>query len=76
MNFQGTVWRHVITELRYFSGASPPRGQLQPARADAALLLRGDGRQPLHPRVRVLGQLVQGLQRGHRKDCAGMYIKD
>ena len=73
MNCQGIVWCHVKPEPRYFSGPSPPRGQLQPASADAALVLRGHGGQPLHPRMRVLGQLIQGLQRGHRQDCAGKY---
>ena len=72
----GLMKCHVKLEPRCFSGPSPPRGQLQPAGADAALVLRGDGGQPLHPRMRILGQLIQGLQRGHRQNCAGMYIND
>ena len=58
--------------MSYFTGPASPRRQLQPARAHAALVLRGDGGQPLHPRLRLLGQLLQGLQRRHRQDRTGV----
>ena len=53
------------------AGPAPPGRQLQPARAHAPLVLRGDGGQPLHPRLRLLGQLIQGVQRRHGQNCAG-----
>jgi hypothetical protein len=53
------------------SGETTLRRQLQPTRKDEEQLLRRYRRQPLHPGLRVLGQLIQGLLGRIGQDCTG-----
>jgi hypothetical protein len=53
------------------SGEAAPGRQLQPTRQDEEQLLRRDRRQQVHLGLRFLGQLLQGLLRRNRQNCAG-----
>jgi len=53
------------------SGETTLGRQLQPTRENEEQLLRRHRRQPLHPGLRVLGQLIQGLLGRIGQDCAG-----
>ena len=55
----------------FFSGEATLGRQLQPACQDEEQLLRGHRRQQVHPRLRLLGQLLQGLLGRICKNCTG-----
>ena len=72
VRFELLLEKRIVLSAKSPSGPPPPGRQLQPARPHAPLLLRRDGRQQVHPGLRVLGQLVQGLLGGLGKDRAGL----